>query len=242
MPSSTGGGLAEGDAGDRRRGVRTDSRAGGASSAAQSGIAPPRVTISRAAACELARAPVVAETGPGGEHLLRVGGGQGAGVGKSRQEAMEKGDRGLDPGLLQHDLGDPDRPGIAGSGARGGRGDSRRTRRGGSGGGQAGQSTWRACVLARISSTRRNGAGAKSTPGRYAVAPKSDRPRETRGRSSKTVSEGFLEGWLEVALPLFQGDLGWVSRGVEIRWISKLLGWIYALGSGTTSLTVKTLS
>src|SRR6187402_1580278 len=40
-----------------------------------------------------------------------------------------------------------------------------------------------------------------------------------------TVREGFLEGWLEVALPLLVRGVWLDSRGVEIHRISKLLGW-----------------
>ena len=65
------------------------------------------------AAMEIARARVVAEAAPGGEHLAEVGGGQRADVGEARGEALVVGEDGRHLRLLQHDLGEPDAVRVA---------------------------------------------------------------------------------------------------------------------------------
>ncbi len=97
--------LAERDRRDRTRGVRADARdraqLGGASR--QSGAKRLRAGV------EVARARVVAQARPRGEHVVER-------RGRERAERRERGHPappvrhdGLDPRLLQHDLADPDR-------------------------------------------------------------------------------------------------------------------------------------
>jgi hypothetical protein len=64
-------------------------------------------------ALEVARARVVAETGPDAEHGVGVGDRQGRDVGEAREEALVVGDHRLDARLLEHRLGDPDGVGVA---------------------------------------------------------------------------------------------------------------------------------
>ncbi len=57
---------------------------------------------------ERPRAPVVAEPAPHREHVVDARLGEAPRRRKSRHEALEIGDHRLDPGLLEHDLADPD--------------------------------------------------------------------------------------------------------------------------------------
>ncbi len=85
------------------------------------------------AGMQIAGAGVIAEPGPGFEHIVERRRRQRAQIGPARQETRVIGRDGLDRGLLQHDFGEPDaiRIGALGPAARAtaARGDAGRTRR-----------------------------------------------------------------------------------------------------------------
>jgi hypothetical protein len=98
---------------DRTRGVRPDARhraqLGGA---LRQGAAPLRADLLRARP-QVARARVVAEPGPRGEHVVERCGGERAHRRKLRHPPLPVRDHGRHARLLQHDLADPDRVRIA---------------------------------------------------------------------------------------------------------------------------------
>ena len=105
--------LAVRDRRDRAGGVRAD-----AGDVAQPGggrrqrARPARDDLARAAV-QVARARVVAEAGPGGEDVVERRVGEGPHRREARHPALPVRDHRRDAGLLQHDLADPDRVGIA---------------------------------------------------------------------------------------------------------------------------------
>ena len=85
-----------------------------ASASLLAGNSPPcSATTSCGAAMQVARAAVVAEPAPGGQHVVERRRGERAHVGKSRQEALVVAEHRRHLGLLQHDLGQPDAVRIA---------------------------------------------------------------------------------------------------------------------------------
>ena len=108
------GALAERDRGDRARGVRADP-----GHLAELGRARwQRAAVARAdlagARVQVARARVVAEPGPRGEHVVERRLGERRHGREPGHPALPVRDHRRDPGLLQHDLADPDRVGVAG--------------------------------------------------------------------------------------------------------------------------------
>ena len=146
---------------------------------------------------------------------------------EARQEAREVGDRGLDPGLLQHHLRDPDR-------AQG----SRRPPPGQVAavrvvpGEQSGVRATRRPSLREWFASRSGRTGDSAL--RVRRAPKSDGPGSAPGPSRRTVWGRFLVGigskWL---YPCHLGDFGCVWRGVEILADLETSGWDDIVGSGT---------
>jgi len=78
---------------------------------------PARHDLARPA-MEMARAPVIAEPGPGRQHVVERRRGQGGEAGEASHPALVIRHRRRDTGLLQHHFGDPDRIGIAGPSPR----------------------------------------------------------------------------------------------------------------------------
>ena len=79
------------------------------SSASLSGNLPPcSATTARAQACRFLRARVIAEAGPGGEHLAELGPRQRRHVRPAAKKDGIARQHRLDRGLLQHDLAEPD--------------------------------------------------------------------------------------------------------------------------------------
>lgn len=64
---------------------------------------------------EVAGAGIVAEAGPGGKDFRLGGAGEVGRGGVAAEEALVIRDDGLDASLLEHDLGDEDRPGVGGA-------------------------------------------------------------------------------------------------------------------------------
>ncbi len=102
-------GATERYAGDRAGGVPADtgqlgelSRIVGQSSAVSIGHLP-RPGVKRSGPA------VIAETAPRTQHLVLRGTGQGRGVREALEESLEVRNDRRHPGLLEHDLGDPDR-------------------------------------------------------------------------------------------------------------------------------------
>ena len=106
------GARAEGDGRDRRRRVGADARQ------LQQLVFRLREAAAEAlgddpgALVEIAGAAVVAEPGPRREHVVELGRSQRLHRRPAREEALVEGDDGSDRGLLQHDLGEPDRVGV----------------------------------------------------------------------------------------------------------------------------------
>lgn len=105
--------LVERDRGDRPGRVATDpgDRAQGVGRARQ--LAAELLVDVPGPTMQEPRAPVIAESAPLLEHRVLAGRGQAREVGEPGQELRPISLHGLDPGLLEHDLGDPDRVGIA---------------------------------------------------------------------------------------------------------------------------------
>jgi len=107
--------LAVRDRGDRAGGVGPDARhlaqparvAGQRAAPARDHLAGPPVQV--------ARARVVAQPGPRREHVVERRLREGADAREARHPALPVRDHRRDPRLLQHDLADPDRVGIAGA-------------------------------------------------------------------------------------------------------------------------------
>ena len=113
LPSTGVAARAEGDGRDRRRRVGADAR-----QLAQlllrlrEAAAEARSATIRGALVQIAGAAVVAEPRPGREHVVERRRGQRLHRRPARQEALVEGDDRADRGLLQHDLGQPDRVGV----------------------------------------------------------------------------------------------------------------------------------
>jgi hypothetical protein len=107
------GALAERDRRDRARGVRADpghvAEVGGGRRD-RAGVARDHLG---SAAVQVARARVVAEPGPRREHVVERRGGERVHRREPRHPPIPVRDHGRDPGLLQHDLADPDRVRVA---------------------------------------------------------------------------------------------------------------------------------
>ena len=107
--------LAERDRGDRARGVRADAgHLAELCRAPRELAAEPRVDRLRSGV-QVARARVVAEAGPRGEHVVERRAGERPHRREPRHPPLPVRDHGRDAGLLQHDLADPDRVRIAGA-------------------------------------------------------------------------------------------------------------------------------
>ncbi len=99
--------LAEGDAGDGGAGVLADARKGTEFDGGVGERASALLDDELRRLVEHSGAAVVAEAGPGGEHLFFGGERKGDDGGKPAQKVVVVLDDGGDAGLLQHDFGDP---------------------------------------------------------------------------------------------------------------------------------------
>jgi len=109
------GALAERDRGDRARGVRADpGHLAQLGRARWQGAAVARTDLA-GAGMQVAGARVVAEAGPRGEDVVERRLGERRDGREPGHPALPVRDHRRDPGLLQHDLADPDRVGVAGA-------------------------------------------------------------------------------------------------------------------------------
>ncbi len=112
LPSTGVARCAEGDGGDRRGRVGADARQLAQLLLRRGELAGEALGDDAGAGVQIAGAAVVAEARPRGEHVVERGRGECRNRRPARQEALVEGDDGCHGGLLQHDLGQPDRVGV----------------------------------------------------------------------------------------------------------------------------------